>query len=85
MVDDANNLPPLTATEYGRLAAALTCVFVPARPVTQAATDVRCPACSRPHAECRCATWCAECECRTNHTTAQHREAAADAPAEPTR
>lgn len=36
-----------------------------------------CSACGRSALNCRCAQWCEECGCRTNHTTRQHEEAAA--------
>lgn len=33
---------------------------------------IHCEACQRRVTECACTEWCAECGCRTNHTTAQH-------------
>jgi hypothetical protein len=38
-------------------------------------TRDQCPACLKPWVRCRCAQWCRECGCVTNHTTQQHLEA----------
>lgn len=62
-----DDLPPLSATEYGRLAAAMVSVFV----------APRCPACRQPPSACRCSRYCDECECQTNHTGSDHRAAEA--------